>query len=66
MTNVVPIVSILALLIFGYMRNKQASRNYKRRERLWEIQERLMETLQSEKPASESTNTNNTNSNNPS
>lgn len=66
MTNVVPIVSILALLVFGYMRNKQASRNDKRRERLWELQERLMETLQSEKPASEGTNTDNINSNNPS
>lgn len=36
---------ILAMLIFAYMRNKQASRNDKRRERLWEMQERLNETL---------------------
>lgn len=36
---------IIAMFIFAYMRNKQAARNDKRRERLWEMQERLMETL---------------------
>lgn len=66
MTNVVPIVSILALLIFGYMRNRQATRNDKRRERLWDMQERLMEMLQTKNSTSETIDSNNTNSATPS
>lgn len=53
MRNVIPIVSIIALLVFAYMRNRQAARNDKRRERLWKLQERLIETLQGGKPAKE-------------
>ena len=49
MNSLIPIVSIIALLIFAYMRNKQAARNDKRRERLEEMQVRLLETLQSSK-----------------
>ena len=49
MNNIISIVSIIALLVFAYMRNKQASRNDKKRERLWEMQERLIEDLQKNK-----------------
>jgi hypothetical protein len=44
--SIVYILSILALLIFGYMRNRQAKRNDKRRERLWKRQDELIDFLQ--------------------
>jgi type II secretory pathway component PulJ len=41
----IAILAILSLLLFAYLRNRQAIRNDKRRERLWKKQEELNELL---------------------
>jgi hypothetical protein len=44
----IPIIGICAfaaIMLFGYMRNRQADRNDRRRERLEEKQEELLELL---------------------
>lgn len=41
-------ISLIALLLFAYMRNMQAARNDKRRERLWRMQEKLINMLQNQ------------------
>jgi hypothetical protein len=41
--------AIVALVIFYQMRNKQATRNDKRRERLWYLHEQLIQMLQNNK-----------------
>jgi hypothetical protein len=42
---VIGICAFAAIYLFGYMRNRQADRNDRRRERLEEKQEALMEIL---------------------
>jgi preprotein translocase subunit YajC len=41
----IPISAIVAIIVFAYMRNKQARRNDERRERLEQKQEELIELL---------------------
>jgi hypothetical protein len=41
----IPIASIVAIIVFAYIRNKQARRNDERRERLEQKQEELIELL---------------------
>ena len=46
---VIVAVSFVSLILFAYFRNRQATRNDKRRERLWKKQEELMEMLSSKR-----------------
>ncbi|MFN8243792.1 MAG: hypothetical protein U0X40_07020 [Ferruginibacter sp.] len=43
------IPAFIAIFIFVYMRNKQAGRNDRRRERLWKREEELMKMLEKKK-----------------
>ncbi len=46
MTTYLPIpIAVIALLIFGYLRNKQADRNDRRRQRLEDRKEELIQML---------------------
>ena len=47
--------AIVALIIFAYMRNKQANRNDQRRQRLEDKKEELMEMLRKNNPEQENT-----------
>ena len=38
--------AVVSVILFAYMRNRQAKRNDKRRERLWKRQEELLELLE--------------------
>jgi len=41
----IPLAAIVAIIVFAYMRNRQATRNDERRERLEQKQEELIERL---------------------
>jgi DNA topoisomerase IB len=47
--------AIVAILIFIYMRNQQAKRNDKLRERLWKREEELIQMLSAKKDKKENT-----------
>jgi len=47
--------AIIALIIFAYMRNKQADRNDQRRQRLEDKKEELMEMLRKNNPEQKNT-----------
>lgn len=47
--------AIVALMIFAYMRNRQADRQDERRQRLEEKQEALMEMLKKNNPQQDNT-----------
>jgi hypothetical protein len=49
----ITIGAITAIIIFNYMKNKQADRNDKRRDRLEERKEELMEQLRKNNPHQE-------------
>ena len=49
----ITIGAIVAIIIFAYMRNKQADRNAKRRNRLEERKEEIMEQLRRNNPQQE-------------
>ncbi len=57
---IIPIAAIVSLLVFAYMRNQQARRNDKRRDRLDARQEELMEMLKAKKVKEENSNGNKT------
>jgi len=47
------IAGVVSIILFGYMRNRQAKRNDERRERLWQKQEELMELLHKKNEAAD-------------
>lgn len=49
----ITIGAVVAIIIFAYMRNKQADRNDRRRQRLEERREELMEKLKQNNPVKE-------------
>lgn len=55
---VIGICAFAAIILFGYMRNRQAERNDRRRERLEEKQEELLEMLRKNNSEKENTDTN--------
>ncbi len=46
-------LSFVSLILFAYLRNRQARRNDERRERLWKKQDELMEMLNNKKEKEE-------------
>jgi hypothetical protein len=58
--------AIVALLIFVYMRNVQAKRNDKLRQRFWKREEELIQMLETKRNKTENTNNEQHHSNSPS
>ncbi len=58
--------AIVALLIFVYMRNVQAKRNDKLRQRFWKREEELIQMLEAKKDKTENINNEQHHSNSPS
>jgi cbb3-type cytochrome oxidase subunit 3 len=54
----ITIGAFVAIIIFAYMRNRQADRNDRRRERLEEKQEELLDLLRKNNSEKENTDTN--------